>query len=74
MQKLLSASIFLILFYSCAQFSSDGAEAGNAMYPDSMKQNIMILASDAYMGRNRSSVKQNRSISQEIAALGQARQ
>ncbi len=73
MLKLITALLSMVLFYSCILPSSDDADAVNAMNPDSMKHNIMILASDSFMGRKPFTEGETRTVAflqEKFAALG----
>jgi Zn-dependent M28 family amino/carboxypeptidase len=73
MQKLLPLLLSVTLLYSCSQSSSDEVDAAKAMNPDSMRQNIMVLASDSFMGRKPFTEGEVRTVDflqQKFTALG----
>ncbi|HLO80811.1 MAG TPA: M28 family metallopeptidase [Chitinophagaceae bacterium] len=73
MQKLIPAFLSMTLLSSCLLSSNDGSDAAKAMSPDSMKQNIMVLASDTFMGRKPFTEGETKTVAfleNKFAALG----
>jgi hypothetical protein len=73
MLKIIPALFSMTLLSSCMLQSNDGNDGAKAMSPDSMRQNIMVLASDSFMGRKPFTEGETKTVAfleEKFAALG----